>query len=224
MREALTMTRSLLTLVALVLTACDDSHDAPPLDSHPHPAGLTVFLGDSLTSSWDVVPPDGQKLRDLVPGEINAGAVGQASIDMLERLQHDVLDKHPARVVILAGTNDVGDFLDGGPAIEYGPVIDMILRLQAGGVRVILCTIPPLGNGLHDYGSAGPLEVAQWNVTVKAIARAYGVAVVDYWSAMTLPDGEQITGDFVFDGIHPDAAGYAAMWKALKPLLSESGS
>ena len=106
------MSRSLLTLIALVLTACDDSHDAPPLDSHPHPAGLTVFLGDSLTSAWDVVLPDGQKLRDLAPGEINAGAVGQASIMTLYRLQHDVLDKHPARVVILAGTNDVGDFLN----------------------------------------------------------------------------------------------------------------
>src|SRR5690242_18149485 len=108
------MNNKILCGVAAVLLAGCTSGSATPAPAPSQKAeGPTVFLGDSITASWDIVPPDASKLRTLVPGEINAGVTGQLSLMMLDRLQHDVLDKHPARVVILAGTNDVSDFVLG---------------------------------------------------------------------------------------------------------------
>jgi hypothetical protein len=60
-----------------------------------------VFFGDSITDIW--------KLDESFPGRhyINRGIGGQTTPQMLVRFRQDVIDLHPAVVVILAGTNDI---------------------------------------------------------------------------------------------------------------------
>src|SRR5215469_13571157 len=60
-----------------------------------------VFLGDSITDYW--------KLADYFPGKpyINRGVDGQTTPEMLVRFRQDVIDPHPAVLVVLAGTNDI---------------------------------------------------------------------------------------------------------------------
>src|SRR5215831_14273437 len=61
-----------------------------------------LFMGDSITDGW------GRKYGKFFPGKsyINRGISGQTTPQMLIRFWPDVIDLHPAAVVILAGTND----------------------------------------------------------------------------------------------------------------------
>src|SRR5439155_8999472 len=63
-----------------------------------------VFLGDSITDAW-IQPHFG----GFFPGKPYAdrGISGQTTPQMLLRFRPDVIDLHPAAVVILAGTNDI---------------------------------------------------------------------------------------------------------------------
>ena len=60
-----------------------------------------VFLGDSITDLW--------RLNEYFPDRdfVNRGISGQIACQMLGRMKADVIDLHPAAVVILAGTNDL---------------------------------------------------------------------------------------------------------------------
>jgi len=70
---------------------------APP----PAKEERVVFLGDSITSNWD--------LAKYFPGKpyINRGISGQTTPQMLLRFRADVIALEPRVVVILAGTNDI---------------------------------------------------------------------------------------------------------------------
>ncbi len=48
------------------------------------------------------------------PNYINRGISGQTTLQMLVRFRQDVIDLHPAVVIILAGTNDIAGNM--GPA------------------------------------------------------------------------------------------------------------
>ena len=63
--------------------------------------GRVVFFGDSITDIW--------KLDESFPGKpyVNRGIGGQTTPQMLIRFRQDVIELHPAVVVILAGTNDI---------------------------------------------------------------------------------------------------------------------
>src|SRR5262245_40231918 len=63
-----------------------------------------VFLGDSITDSWQ-----NPKFGGFFPGKpyIDRGISGQTTPQMLIRLRPDVIALQPKVVVILAGTNDI---------------------------------------------------------------------------------------------------------------------
>ena len=63
-----------------------------------------VFMGDSITDSWD-----NPKYGGFFPGKpyIDRGISGQTTPQMLIRFRADVIALKPKVVVILAGTNDI---------------------------------------------------------------------------------------------------------------------
>src|ERR1700681_4754729 len=62
-----------------------------------------VFMGDSITEGW------AQFFGSQFPGKpyVNRGISGQTTPQMLVRFRQDVIDLHPAVVVILGGVNDI---------------------------------------------------------------------------------------------------------------------
>src|SRR5688572_20714340 len=78
----------------------ENSKLAPPRKGEPR----VVFMGDSITDSWDDAWAGG-----FFPGRdyVNRGISGQTTPQMLVRFRPDVLALSPSVVVILAGTNDL---------------------------------------------------------------------------------------------------------------------
>src|SRR5258705_3358817 len=101
-----------------------------------------VFMGDSITDSWDT-PSNG----GFFPGKpyFDRGISGQTTPQMLIRFRPDVIDLKPKVVVILAGTNDLAG--NTGPttleAIEEN-LTSMAELARANGIRVVLSSLLPV--------------------------------------------------------------------------------
>jgi lysophospholipase L1-like esterase len=168
-----------------------------------------VFYGDSITDGWGRRPNTGV----FFPGKpyVNRGISGQTTPQMVVRFRQDVIDLHPAAVVILAGTNDIAG--NTGPMTaemtedNFKSMIDLA---KANGIRVVVASITPVS----DYPWRRSLEPAEKIRTINAWLQQYckgqGVTYLDYYSALTDEQGGMKEGTS-FDGVHPNARGYAIM-------------
>jgi lysophospholipase L1-like esterase len=177
------------------------------LKSGPDMPGRVVFLGDSITDGW--------ALARFFPGKpyVNRGIGGQITTQMLVRMYPDVIDLHPAAMIILAGTNDIAGN-DGPESIE---MIEENFRAMcelamAHHIKVVLCLLTPIS----DYAKAPmtikrpPADILKLNDWLKTYSHEIHAEVADYYSATVDSDGFLRRG-YSEDGLHPNAQGYALM-------------
>jgi len=178
-----------------------------------------AFIGDSLTRHWQDVDP-------ALFGEcrVNRGIAGHSSAHVLTRLGSDALALKPRVSHVLTGTNDVrGAHGPVTPAIWQGTMRAIVDSARADGVSVILGTLPPLATNPFDSQQRPAAIIADQNRWLRSLAQEKGLALADYHAALAGADGGYREG-FTEDGIHPSAAGYAAMRPVFDKALAEAGS
>src|SRR2546423_3314499 len=103
-----------------------------------------VFMGDSITDSWD-----DPKSGGFFPGKpyVDRGISGQTTPQMLIRFRADVIALKPKVVVILAGTNDIAGNTGPTtlPAIEDN-LTSMAELARANGIHVVLASLLPISD------------------------------------------------------------------------------
>lgn len=209
--------------------AAPDSSDFPALATYreanealraaPADPRRVVFMGDSITQFWD------RPHRELFanPAYVNRGVSGQTTQQMLLRFRQDVIELKPAAVVILAGTNDVAG--NTGPAsVEEicGNLASMAELARAHGVKVVLATLVPAAaypwaKEVQPIGKIGAI-----NAWIRDYAAQNGLTLVDYFAVMNDGHGG-LRPELSGDGVHPNAAGYAIMQRALGASLASLG-
>lgn len=112
-----------------------------------------VFIGDSITENWYTFHHDFFDKNNFIA----RGIGGQTSITILCRFRQDVVKNNPKLAIIMCGTNDIAQ--NDGP-MEYEDLLDNIAAMcdqaKANGIKVLLCSIPPLRQILLESGgSAG---------------------------------------------------------------------
>ena len=168
-----------------------------------------VFYGDSITDGWGRRPNTGT----FFPGKpyVNRGISGQTTPQMVVRFRQDVIELKPAAVVILAGTNDVaGNTGPMTPEMTMENFASMIDLAKANGIKVIVTSITPAYDYPWKKGMEPAEKIKALNAMLKAYCEAHGVTWVDYYSALVDEKGGMKEGTS-FDGVHPNAAGYAIM-------------
>ena len=170
-------------------------------------AGRIVFYGDSITDSW------GRNLGKFFPGKgyVNRGISGQTTPQMLVRFRQDVINLHPAAVVVLAGTNDIA----GNTGPETPEQIEdnfksMIDLAKANGIRMIVSSILPVADYPWKPGLKPAPKIQSLNSWLAGYCVNHGVTYLDYYTAMADDNGGMKPG-LSSDGVHPTAAGYAVM-------------
>lgn len=166
-----------------------------------------VFMGNSITEGWSRMVPEFFAGRPY----INRGIGGQTTPQMLVRFRPDVIDLNPKVVVILAGTNDIAG--NTGPmTLEQimGNIASMAELARSHGIRVVLSSVLPV----FDYPWRPGLEPAdkiyELNRMIRDYAEKNGHVYLDYFEAMV--DGKMgLQEAYTYDGVHPNAAGYAVM-------------
>jgi lysophospholipase L1-like esterase len=185
-----------------------------------------VFMGDSITDSWD-----DPKYGGFFPGKpyIDRGISGQTTPQMLIRFRPDVLALKPKVVVILAGTNDLAG--NTGPMtlemIEDN-LQSMAELASANGIRVVLASVLPVsdyemreGKPLTQTVRRSPEKILALNTWIRAFAKTHAYVYLDYFSAMVDRQGF-LKDELSDDGLHPNAAGYAVMAPLAEAAIAAS--
>lgn len=223
--------KHLLPLILTLATGCSTQFQPQPhlaqkdLVSTPK----VVFMGDSITHNWLASGVLAQH-----PMWIDKSSTTlEGSASMLARFQTDVLDQKPDVVHILCCQGDM-DSQPGndcsGPTGTCGNVNQMILEATAAGIKVVVGSITPWGDGPlamqidPNYGYRGEDE-ANFDVgLLYYLDPDYftTVDVADYHGALAIPgddgydgidrdDGFEYQPALTTDGVNPDAAGYPIM-------------
>lgn len=200
----------------------DNNKTLPPLKHEQR----VVFMGDSITDSWD-----DPRYGGFFPGKpyINRGISGQTTPQMLIRFRADVIDLKPKVVVILAGTNDLAG--NTGPttpqAIEDN-LASMAELADAHGIRVVFASVLPVsdyeirdGKPIVQTVRRPPAQILALNKWIKDYAAAHQHVYLDYFSAMVDAKGF-LKDELSDDGLHPNPQGYAVMAPLAEPAIAMS--
>jgi lysophospholipase L1-like esterase len=185
-------------------------HDADVALGAPAPGEpRVVFFGDSITDIW--------KLDESFPGKryINRGIGGQTTPQMLVRFRPDVIDLHPAVVVVLAGTNDIaGNTGDETLDQIEGDYATMAELARVHGIRMVFSSVTPINDynptALRFFLQRSTAKILALNEWLKKYCAENGLVYLDYFSAMVDERGMLKVG-LTHDGLHPNAAGFAVM-------------
>jgi lysophospholipase L1-like esterase len=182
------------------------------------PAGgekRVVFVGDSITDSWD-----DPRYGGFFPGQpyVNRGISGQTTPQMLIRFRPDVIALNPKVIVVLAGTNDLAG--NTGPttlaAIEDN-LKSMVELARFNRIQVVLASVLPISD--YEVRDAKPIvqsvrrppaQIRALNDWLKAYAAEQKLIYLDYFSAM-VDDRGFLKEELSDDGLHPNEKGYAVM-------------
>jgi lysophospholipase L1-like esterase len=195
---------------------------APPADSEDR----VVFMGDSITDSWD-----DPKYGGFFPGKpyIDRGISGQTTPQMLLRFRADVIALHPKVVVILAGTNDIAG--NTGPvtleAIEDN-LVSMAELAKINHIRVVLASLLPVsdyesrdGKPLIQTARRPPTKIRALNDWIRQYANKNKFGYLDYYTAM-IDDKGFLKEELSEDGLHPNVKGYAVMAPLAEKAIAEA--
>jgi lysophospholipase L1-like esterase len=187
------------------------------------------FLGDSITRRWQATDyPEHKKNWDrnfYGWNAANFGWGGDTTQNLLWRLQNGELDDvHPKVVVLLVGTNNLGNAassreLASSVEIVTGGIRAILdtIRAKAPAAKIVLMAITPRApsNGV-DFMPA----IDQANSRIAAFADGETIVYLDINEKLAVRNGRLLDG-VTEDGLHLSVAGYQIWADALKPLFTE---
>ena len=195
-----------------------------PADIPVKPGEKVAFLGDSITQAGQGSPggycqlvASGLAANGVKIELIGAGISGHKSNQMLERLDRDVLDKHPQWMTLSCGVNDVWHGANGVPLEDYKKNITSIIdKAQAANVKVVILTSTMIG---EDQKNANNQKLIAYNDFLRTLAKEKKCLLADLNEEMQTalaeavksqpkpPNGNYLTGD----GVHMNFAGNQMM-------------
>ena len=172
-----------------------------------------VVLGDSLSAGYGLpagaaFPVRLQKALDtkgIKVDIINAGVSGDTSSGGRDRLDWSVPEGTEAAIVEL-GANDALRGTD--PAVTRAALSDILTRLKARGVAVLLCGMVAPPNYGSDYA-------ARFNTIYPDLAKSFGVPLYPFFLEGVVADAKLNQAD----GMHPTAEGVDIVVKNILPTV-----
>jgi beta-glucosidase len=178
-----------------------------------------VFIGDSITEGWE---KSGSAIwqRHYAPYHaLDLGFGGDATENVLWRLQNGEIDGiAPKVVVLMVGTNNTGHRGEDPRTTAAGirRVLDEI-RQRLPAAKVLLLAIFPRGEGPDDPQRRINERV---NGIIADYADGRSVVFLDVGRAFLSPDGT-LSRDVMPDLLHPDEKGYAIWQRAMDAPLRQ---
>lgn len=181
-----------------------------------------VFLGDSITEGKS---PDGYMWLVAKGCEVNgieqvkavsAGVAGNTALQMLSRMEKDVLAQKPTWMTLSCGVNDIWQAKKGKETVEQyrNAVVSIVDKAQAAGIKVMILTATMISeNPTNDTN----VMAVPYNDALRAVAKEKNCLLADLNADMRALVGkaDEITrkrGDMLtVDTVHPNSRGTRMM-------------
>ena len=172
-----------------------------------------VVLGDSLSAGFGLSASASfpARLRKTLESKgiavdiTNAGVSGDTSSGGRDRLDWSVPDGTQA-VILELGANDALRGTD--PAVTRSALSDILTRLKARGIAVLLCGMVAPPNYGNDYS-------ARFNAIYPDLARSFGVPLYPFFLEGVAADAKLNQAD----GLHPTAEGVDVIVRNILPTV-----
>ncbi len=173
-----------------------------------------VMLGDSITQGW------GARAEKEFPNVkiANRGIGGDTTRGMLIRLD-DVLALNPSGVVLLMGTNDLGEKTE--PESIAGNVRLILDKLKKSNLKmpIVLCMVFPSAESKDRPAE----KIKKLNELYMGLVKGDPqVTVVDTWTLFANASGDA-KAELFPDLLHLNEAGYKVWAAALRPVFATLG-
>ena len=169
----------------------------------------------------------------------NAGISGNTTGDLLHRLDHDVLDKNPDLVILMAGTNDM---VNSNKMVSYQDCTEnlekIVHEIKETGSEVLLLSPPPVDTVYllerHDrkaYDQPPNTKLDSVSQIMRLISSENNILFLDLgnkFRAKNLPQHNQDLyirnpkNSGVRDGVHPTVLGYLFIAETIFKFLIEN--
>jgi lysophospholipase L1-like esterase len=173
-----------------------------------------VFLGDSITQGWKSLGQDFPNLKT-----VNRGIGGDTTRGVLYRLDADVLSLDPKAVVLLIGTNDIGN--NGADPSDVADNIKEIIKeihQRYPRIPIVVCEVMPSTEKKQRPAD----KIEELNKLIKKDVRwSSHTYLCDTWSIFADANGDA-PKDIFPDLLHPNATGYAKWTAALNPIFAKA--
>jgi acyl-CoA thioesterase-1 len=201
-----------LLVLGVVLMTAGTGFAQTPGSAEAKPIKIVV-LGDSLSAGLGLsgsaaFPERLQKTLESkgIAVEIsNAGVSGDTSSGGRDRLDWSVPDGTQA-VILELGANDALRGTD--PALTRSALSDILTRLKARGIAVLLCGMVAPPNYGSDYS-------ARFNAIYPDLAKSFGVPLYPFFLEGVAADAKLNQAD----GMHPTAEGVDVIVKNILPTV-----
>ena len=201
-----------------------------PINPYGSGGFTTILLGDSITANGAQTQPTFASFDDrcffewanMLSGHNwrvlrNAGIAGQTSLQILARVQSDVIAYGPSACDVMAGTND---FTNGIPASQtIANLAQIYSQLRSAGIYVRAWAITPRP-ALSAAFQASILTINKW---IKEFCAAEpGCEFLDAFAALVSPSSttQAMIATYTDGALHPYNAGAFAIGQALAPQFS----
>jgi acyl-CoA thioesterase-1 len=196
----------------MVLMTAGTASAQTPAEGTPKPIKMVV-LGDSLSAGLGLAaaaafPARLQKslqAKGIAVDMINAGVSGDTSSGGRDRLDWSIPEGTEA-VILELGANDALRGTD--PKITRGALTDILARLQARKIAVLLCGMVAPPNYGSDYS-------ARFNAIYPDLSKQFGVPLYPFFLEGVATEARLNQAD----GLHPTAEGVDTIVKNILPSV-----
>jgi acyl-CoA thioesterase-1 len=172
-----------------------------------------VVLGDSLSAGLGLPAPAAFPVRlqktlknnGIEVDMINAGVSGDTTSGGRDRLDWSVPEGTEA-VILELGANDALRGVD--PKVTRSALTDILTRLKARGIAVLLC-------GMYAPPNYGSDYAARFNAIYPELAKSFGVPLYPFFLEGVATEAKLNQAD----GLHPTAEGVDTIVKNILPTV-----
>lgn len=179
-----------------------------------------VFFGDSLIAKYDV--------KKFFPKSnvVNKGISGNKTEDLVNRLENDVYDYNPSKVIILIGTNDVNADIDYDDILLNIQTVITGIKLNRSHAKIFIESLYPINeeilkkekkNSNDNYNNK---RIKSLNSEIIKVCKQNDVTYIDLFDKLTDKSGN-LKKIYTVDGLHLSNAGYLKVTSVLNDYVSE---
>lgn len=177
-----------------------------------------VFFGDSITAGYNV-----KEFFDEYH-VVNSGINGNITKDLLDRIETDLYDYNPSKVIILIGTNDIRANISDEDIIDNIKNIVNGIRKNRKNAEIYIQSIYPINRDVDkEYWKDVNSEyynkhIIKLNKLIKNLCKEENITYIDVYSKL-IDDNGNLKSAYTKEGLHLNDLGYYKVTNVLKGYL-----